>query len=170
VPPRARGSFAIDRAECERGNLGKKVSPPQFPHAVVGLAFYRANQGETSAMFSSSSVRCIAPSSWSNGGLVAWGFLAGVRRAMESAAGWGHPATCRETRCGSAERIPCCLFYVKLGSGESLVAGARFGPFPVMAPPCLRFSAARGRAVVCLGGIAPLPVNPGNPISVGGYN
>jgi hypothetical protein len=36
----------------------------------------------------------------------------------ESAAGWGQPATCRETRCGSAERIPCCLFYAKSGSGR----------------------------------------------------
>jgi hypothetical protein len=95
------------------------VPPPQFPHAAVGWAFDRANQGETSAMFSSSSVRCIAPRPGTNHGLIARGFLTGVRRTAESAASWGQSATRRETWYGSVERLLCCLFYVKPGSGES---------------------------------------------------
>jgi hypothetical protein len=135
-----------------RGGIGgKKVSSPQFPHATVGWAFDRANQGETSAMFSSSSVRCIALKPGTNHGLVAHGFLTGVCHATESAAGWGQPATRRETRYGSAERLPSCLLYVKSGSGESLVAGERIGPFPVMVLSCLRCSAARDQTVVCWG-------------------
>jgi hypothetical protein len=95
------------------------VLPPQFPHAIVGLAFDRANQGETSAMFSSSFVHCIAPRPGTNRGLIARGFLTGVHRTTESATRWGQSATRGETWYGSTERLPCCLFYVKPGTGES---------------------------------------------------
>jgi hypothetical protein len=96
-------------------------------------------------MFSSSSIRCIALSFGSNGGLVAPGFLAGVRCGL-GAARYLPGNSMWERRAYSMLPI---LRKVRLG--ESLVAGAWFGPFPVTAPTCLCFSAARGLAVVCLG-------------------
>jgi hypothetical protein len=83
-------------------------------------------------MFSSSSARCIVLRPGTDYGMVAREFLTGVHRAAESAAGWGQPATRRETRYGHAERLPCCLVYVNPNSGESLVTGERIGPFPAM--------------------------------------